>query len=243
MAPPEWLSPVAALLNAPTAKPGVTICSAPDCPNHVFCRGLCGKHYHQWQRHGRLLPKCSVDGCPDKVESGDLCSAHLHRKRRYGDPLLGGVKHQAAAGVTCKVKSCEKEATSRGWCGAHYQRWRTRGDPEAPLRRARNGEGDWRGINNQGYVVLRRSGEKRVLEHREVMEKKLGRSLRPIENVHHKNGIRDDNRPENLELWVKMQPSGQRLSDLVAFAAWMAEQYPDEMQEALAGILLPRPTL
>jgi hypothetical protein len=96
--------------------------------------------------------------------------------------------------------------------------------------------GNWKGGRTRhkaGYVMVRVPGHPRsgrghyVFEHILVAEELLGRFLIYGETVHHRNGVRDDNRPENLELWTRPRPSGVRVSDAVCWARQIIDHYED----------------
>ena len=143
----------------------------------------------------------------------------------------------------CTYEGCENKANSPtgGMCGMHYRRKRLGLDMDAPKQKQRDRSPENPGLwgvwftHKSGYVkreryigvhpVSGRANYQTQLQHRFVMEEFLGRLLLPHENVHHLNGQRNDNRIENLELWSKSQPAGQRVSDKLAWALEIVELY------------------
>lgn len=159
---------------------------------------------------------CLVPNCGKAVNRGRgrWCSPHsLSRPQQPGDSK-------------CMSSVCDRAATSKGVCGGHYNRLKAGTDIHTPLLVREPSE--WY-VGGRGYVI-KSNGNRPLYQHRVVMEEMLGRKLLPHESVHHKNGIRDDNRPENLELWSTAQPAGQRVADKIAWAREFLAQY-DERQE------------
>jgi HNH endonuclease len=70
-----------------------------------------------------------------------------------------------------------------------------------------------------------------IAEHVWVMSQVLGRPIRQDESVHHKNNIKHDNRPDNLELWHTHQPRGASVENTVRWARWFLAEDGAEFPE------------
>lgn len=219
-------------------------CSVDDCDRPRYAQQpYCEPHYRRLRRTGSLDPgrpigatveakPCMVESCDNVSTERGLCHGHYLRLLR-----VGGVRPERPlsrrVNQVCVVDDCDRPAELRGLCRTHANRKRKHGDVQAdkPIRRSGGG------TISHGYrtvavpMELRHltNGRTREAEHRLVMAQMLGRPLTEDESVHHKNGQRTDNRAENLELWSRWQPSGQRLSDRLKHALELMERYLPEL--------------
>ncbi|MFP5220514.1 MAG: HNH endonuclease [Actinomycetes bacterium] len=212
-------------------------CPAAGCDRKVYARGWCERHYRQVLRRGEVQPdrapaECAVLGCGRKAVTRGWCHGHYLRWSRTGD-VRADVPLTRPNRDECRHPDCERGAHSAGWCRSHYRRLRLYGDPDAGRPARMRSES---GHMSHGYWRVRVPEEDRhltrglaiELEHRVVMARLLGRPLERDEVVHHRDGDRLNNAPENLELWTTAQPKGQRVSDKVAFAVGILRRYAPE---------------
>jgi hypothetical protein len=209
-------------------------CMVGGCRRKHLAKGWCAVHYDRWKRNGdpgeadlrkqSRGPTCTIAGCSEPVHARELCGLHYRRSDYFPGCAIGG---------------CDRPASSMGLCASHYHRYRRHGDALGggpPKVKRPPGVPSNRRTNPYGYVIWyfpehpnAHPSSGNVAEHVMVMVEKLGRPLRKGENVHHKNGARDDNRPSNLELWATAQPAGQRVADLVEWAEEIIQRYSSEV--------------
>lgn len=175
---------------------------------------------------------CSIQECGRPHKALGFCDAHYARSRK-GQELSTPLKKQSSR-KECSVERCRRPYYSNEFCAAHYQRDRNGLEMSSDIQIHAYEErltlemvqvSGFGADNGEGYKYITRNG-KNVKVHRLVMELSLGRKLYPHERVHHKNGVRDDNKLSNLELWSTSQPAGQRVVDKVAWAKEILEMYP-----------------
>lgn len=213
-------------------------CSEPGCDAVVYRANLCATHKRRARANGTLDTGkvCSVKGCERTLVAYGLCQMHRRRQVR-GRPMIAALLREPCPD-DCTFAGCGKKAIAKGLCTGHWtQKNRGSGELTELRKRGQKWKNQWGYVmvaGHQGHPNANANGA--IAEHRLVMSRELGRPLTDTERVHHKNGDRSDNRPENLELWNTSQPSGQRVEDKVQWAIEILKLYqPEALSDGFDG--------
>jgi hypothetical protein len=172
---------------------------------------------------------CTIEGCEARPHGYGMCIRHYVEWRQ-----------RSGTWPRCGVAGCGRWAEARSLCSMHRNRFRCNGDASALVRPK-----GW--TNRHGYRLVFRPEHPNanrggyILEHRLVMSEQLGRPLTAHEDVHHKNGIRADNRPENLELRPRHHGRGQDVADMIAYAIELLRRYRPDLLATTVRDLSPEP--
>ena len=204
-------------------------CKHLPCGERAMTQGFCDMHYYRFRNGVDMdIPKrqksknglCEHPNCENPYKAKGYCIMHYNRLRTGRDlDLFTRALPNSNKDKKCLYEGCEKGVRNKGLCNKHIQR------SKSITRKARNFAkvGDVR-MYEDGYIREKtESGWKS--QHRIIMEKQIGRPLLKEENVHHINGIRNDNRIENLELWSTSQAIGQRVIDKIKWAENLLQIY------------------
>lgn len=234
-------------------------CQQDGCDQNAASKGYCETHYRRLRNGGDMTAPirhkvasykgadCKEDGCDRPARAKGWCQMHWQRARKgvpLDDPLRITMRNEGQ----CQHPGCPREQEVKFLCKVHYNRRYQGLDMDAPVEMPKKYDvsRDRRGPEG-GYVQVRVPGHfgKPVAnsrnwydEHRYVWECYWGEPLGEGENIHHKNGFKDDNRLENLELWTVSQPAGQRAIDLLEWADAIIAKYEPKIDKLL-GTQLP----
>lgn len=142
----------------------------------------------------------------------------IKRLREDGEPC----PHCASKHTQSRAPTAD--GRYRGVCRTCKRQWTVPRAPRPFEAKRWIGSNGYALVNGyKGHPNANESGY--ILEHVLVVATFIGRALVHGETVHHKNGRKDDNRLENLELWDKTHPAGQRQGDLVDWAISIIERH------------------
>jgi hypothetical protein len=185
----------------------------------TLCTGCTAE---RWTTKRQLLKSLTCRVCAN--ESRALHTARLSPGQQVGFYTVLSIKRRAYAGFMYEVQDNRCGHVNEVNDAVRHEFKGKKSLCECPLRYTeKSGYIRWQWRMPDGRRVI-------LLEHRMVMAGMLKRELYAHENPHHKNGVKDDNCPENLELWSTFQPAGQRIEDKTAWAIKWLEQYlsPEE---------------